>query len=118
MGAHNVAPKSRCWLRKYYFANVDCDVVVGRSLKKTTHQLHMFFIRCRKNNHVLDYSSAVLDVIEDFGDATAVVVSCMLLSRTVAVNIGIGQTGSKKLSKLMIVHPAVPDDNLLKRLSP
>jgi hypothetical protein len=35
MGAHNVAPELRCWLSKHHFANVDRDVVVGRSLKKT-----------------------------------------------------------------------------------
>ncbi|KAK4017559.1 hypothetical protein OUZ56_033065 [Daphnia magna] len=77
LGTHNVAPESRCWLGKYHFSNVDCDVVVGRSLKKMAHQLDVLLVGRRKNHHVFDDPAAIWDVVKDFGDATAVVVSCV-----------------------------------------
>ncbi len=77
MGAYVVAPESRCWLGKYHFSNVDRDVVVGRSLKKTAHQLDVLLVGCWKKYHVFDDPVAIWDVVKDFGDATAVVVSCV-----------------------------------------
>ena len=40
----------------------------------------MSFISCRKNDDVFDYPSAIFDVVENFGDTTATVVSCVSYS--------------------------------------
>jgi hypothetical protein len=66
LGAHDVAHESRCWLGQYHFANVDCDIVIGRSLKKTAHWLDVLLVGCRKNHHVFKDPAAIWDVVKDF----------------------------------------------------